>query len=71
MCKESNTSFSFASTICASKNESNAFLLITVASIISPSKSAIFSFRILTSPYSEICLIETLVAADTVMDFSL
>ena len=71
ICKENNMFFSLASFICSSRKLKRAFLLITVASITSPSNKGVFSFKTVTSPALSTNSILTLPALETVTDFSL
>ena len=70
MCKENKTPLSLASAICASKKASNAFLLMSVESIISPSRTGTASFKI-EVPFALTSCIFTLPAFVMVTDFSL
>ena len=55
ICNENNTFCFFASAISVSKKDNNAFLLKVVASMISPAKREIFSFKTVDSPFVAIC----------------
>ncbi len=71
ICNENNTPLFFASIISVSKNDNNAFLLISVASIISPANKGVFSFKTEVVPLISICSIVIFVSLAIVTDFSL
>ena len=67
---ENSTSCCLAAASCCSRKETNAFLLSTVASKISPGSSAVFSLSTVVLPSLETNSIFTVVAAGKVTDFS-
>jgi len=70
-CTDNNNSSEAASSISLERNALSARLLMTEASMISPSSREKVSFKTVILPSTRMCSILTLVASLTVTDFSL
>jgi hypothetical protein len=69
-CRENRTPLAFASAICSVRNASSARLLMTVASMTSPSSTGVVAFSTVTVPSSAMCSMRTPPAASTVVERS-